>query len=643
MATAIAISRSSSAGPVPRSDNAQQQQHMPESCPTCKQPLSSVGSRHAAFSPESLPSIPMLPSIDETGVSLNTKPTSSSPSLLSVNTSVPQNQDKQLAQSPHTVGEEKAKARARGWSMVDEDAEKATREITWRGYRKLVHDLSAKESDQEEGKESAVSVLKETLLKVLQEAEQLSNDHHALQHSAKELEMNLKIARSNLQLAEMNSEMLEEALRRGGEGFAGRMLPLPNHQPLYSNKTSIDTVRTEGSRPATPGSAAAAPAGRSTSMTVPSSGGGSAVAAMIPPQIVRRKSGSEAGQAVGSATATTTKPATPTAIPQPARPARPAMERSNTLGSTTTAPPPPSTSAGTGIGGFFRKNFDKRSSLLMQDLGLQNLRIPDLQNLPIPSPSAATRAEFFNSLGMSHTGGAASSSPNLAITTNGFNTGSPTTTTGYGSLSRSPLQPRPTNRGGWYDAAAPSDSSLGGASDAEVQKLRATLVATSKSVTTLKTELGAMKTAKAELEAELESLSQALFEEANKMVADERKKRAEKEQEAKEAIEEREALRRVVKLMEAEKAGRTAGVTTRDSDKGISASEASEANGASESRTEPPRNIPGGFPSSAGSDTWTDKQDALDNSTSIHEHPKQSTAEELEELMKRMEADFGKL
>ncbi|KAF8345544.1 hypothetical protein F5887DRAFT_1158768 [Amanita rubescens] len=61
---------------------------------------------------------------------------------------------------------------------------------------------------------------------------------------------------------------------------------------------------------------------------------------------------------------------------------------------------------------------------------------------------------------------------------------------------------------------------------------------------------------KAALEAELESLSQALFEEvtkkANKMVATERMKRAETEEELKEARLEQEALRSALRLVEGE-------------------------------------------------------------------------------------------
>ncbi|KAH9940372.1 uncharacterized protein BXZ73DRAFT_42639 [Epithele typhae] len=56
--------------------------------------------------------------------------------------------------------------------------------------------------------------------------------------------------------------------------------------------------------------------------------------------------------------------------------------------------------------------------------------------------------------------------------------------------------------------------------------------------------------AKIELEGELESLSQALFEEANNMVATERMKRAETEEQLREAREQGEALKNVLRLFE---------------------------------------------------------------------------------------------
>ncbi|KAF9447891.1 hypothetical protein P691DRAFT_801649 [Macrolepiota fuliginosa MF-IS2] len=71
----------------------------------------------------------------------------------------------------------------------------------------------------------------------------------------------------------------------------------------------------------------------------------------------------------------------------------------------------------------------------------------------------------------------------------------------------------------------------------------------------LQKEKSARKAAEQEktnLEAELESLSQALFEEANKMVATERIKRAETEEELKELRMEKEALKNALRLIEGE-------------------------------------------------------------------------------------------
>ncbi|KAF8879222.1 hypothetical protein CPB84DRAFT_1793569 [Gymnopilus junonius] len=83
----------------------------------------------------------------------------------------------------------------------------------------------------------------------------------------------------------------------------------------------------------------------------------------------------------------------------------------------------------------------------------------------------------------------------------------------------------------------------------------------SKEIEDLTAELEKERTAKkliaqqkAALEDELESLSQALFEEANKMVADERKARAETEEELKELKLEKEALRSALRLIDGENA-----------------------------------------------------------------------------------------
>jgi len=62
-------------------------------------------------------------------------------------------------------------------------------------------------------------------------------------------------------------------------------------------------------------------------------------------------------------------------------------------------------------------------------------------------------------------------------------------------------------------------------------------------------ELEALKKGKKAIEAELEGLSQALFEEANKMVSEERRRRAELEESLREVKDEREALRQTVKVL----------------------------------------------------------------------------------------------
>lgn len=59
--------------------------------------------------------------------------------------------------------------------MVNEDAEKAQRELAWKRYRKVVEDVTVLEGSSAEGEQKVdpVEVLRDTLLKVLEEAEQL--------------------------------------------------------------------------------------------------------------------------------------------------------------------------------------------------------------------------------------------------------------------------------------------------------------------------------------------------------------------------------------------------------------------------------------------------------------------------------------
>ncbi|KAL7424737.1 hypothetical protein Q5752_000421 [Cryptotrichosporon argae] len=102
-------------------------------------------------------------------------------------------------------------------------------------------------------------------------------------------------------------------------------------------------------------------------------------------------------------------------------------------------------------------------------------------------------------------------------------------------------------------------AAVGAASEsAQVAALRAEVARMAAEQTAAAAELDALKRGKKEIEAELEGLSQALFEEANSMVAEERKRRAEVEDALREAREERNVLRETVKVLGG--AGEGAGV-----------------------------------------------------------------------------------
>lgn len=96
--------------------------------------------------------------------------------------------------------------------------------------------------------------------------------------------------------------------------------------------------------------------------------------------------------------------------------------------------------------------------------------------------------------------------------------------------------------GFWARKASPLPSPSAGGDDDELSRLREQVAAQA-------TQLDTLKQGKREIEAELEGLSQALFEEANKMVANERRRRAELEENLREARDEREALRATIKVL----------------------------------------------------------------------------------------------
>ena len=110
----------------------------------------------------------------------------------------------------------------------------------------------------------------------------------------------------------------------------------------------------------------------------------------------------------------------------------------------------------------------------------------------------------------------------------------------------------------------------------ELSRMRQANVAAQGRLNAMGKELAELKKGKVEMEAELENLSQALFEEANKMVSDERRKRAEVEESLKEVRDEREVLKETIKVLggkveeetgEEEETFRAASFEPRDLDK----------------------------------------------------------------------------
>lgn len=344
--------------------------------------------------------------------------------------------------------------------------------------------------DAQDQDTSDVGKLRRALRAVLRDAEDLVRQNLALKASHSELETKLKITTSNLQLAEMNFELLEEDLKRGRQGY----IPVqPAHHTSRTSKpgdrSSLGTIRasheSDRSEPQPP-----PPPVRSSSTVPTSSSSKPHDGTFSRPATVRRKSSDGTNKNQSAHVIST----------------RPGMEqRSVTLGHT--ASPESTSSEVFGLGSFFRRSVEKAR----------------------PSGNGVMGIGFSSP----------SSSPTLP---------------NKSTLGDSP----PRNRAAAAAAVPPSPS------HAEVSKLRSNLAQSQSALQALTSELETLKQAKSDLENEIESLSQALFEEANKMVADERKKHAtildviqqelkDVQGELDQVRKEREAIKQTMILLEQEK------------------------------------------------------------------------------------------
>ncbi|KLO09496.1 hypothetical protein SCHPADRAFT_563690 [Schizopora paradoxa] len=294
--------------------------------------------------------------------------------------------------------------------------------------------------------------MKYALGRCMERIEQLSALLSSSQKSHDELETTLKLAKSNLQLALANNEMLEDALKResasGGKDLGWRRsVENPDQRRVRGamKGSSLDRQSTDGLSPSS-------------------------------------------SQIIGSPLPSSS-PLTSSFTPS-----------SDSSGSTPTSPamlPPVS---------------------------------PQPQHTPQPSASSQDTRFFRFRFG----GG--SSSPNLSSSAS---KGKPP------SRPQSP-QPQAFRKSGLLDSSHLTSASLPSlSSESKETELLAELEAErTKSITVAKE--------KANLEAELEGLSQALFEEANKMVAQERIKCAEMEEELKQTQREKDAIKSAMRIIEQE-------------------------------------------------------------------------------------------
>ncbi|WVQ85357.1 hypothetical protein IAT38_007522 [Cryptococcus sp. DSM 104549] len=352
--------------------------------------------------------------------------------------------------------------------------------------------------------------VRKVLQEVLGRVNEMSKSHTALLNSHSSLLTSLKIARSNLAMAEANSEMLEAQLKQvPAPPPSGRIVSGPASSPITATSagglkpqrsTDQRSVSTSGT-PRTPvGSSLPARASldekpRPTALHLPSNAQPGNTGALS-------ASAADSGKSWGFWNGGKKK------LP-------------GGLGNITVPSPAqmmahlPGTPGGGG-GGESRTSGDYFRAITSPSAAPYSTALPDDRPRPVRTAT--------------HSGGGGQS-PGVSKSLNeGSNLGR--------SLSF-------TN----VPSAAGAGASRGNVPTQELAKLRQAYSAAVAKMDAMSKELAELKKGKVEMEEELEGLSQALFEEANKMVADERRKRAEMEENLKEVREEREALRETIKVL----------------------------------------------------------------------------------------------
>ncbi|WVF70792.1 hypothetical protein IAT40_005586 [Kwoniella sp. CBS 6097] len=358
--------------------------------------------------------------------------------------------------------------------------------------------------------------IRNVLQEVLGRINEMSQSQTALLASHSTLLTSLKIARSNLAMAEANSEMLEAQLKR-----------LPPAPPSASASTSRG------------------PAGRNVSG--PAATPGTPLSSLAP-----RASGDHV-----RATTTANATASPAVASTQRTPARASMEErprpmslhvtaSDLINANSSSSAPSSAAGDSKSWGFWNGGKKKVAGALNQiHIPASTSAIGGGNPPSRPGTPSGERA----SLDSNRQHVPFFSEPSGAPVARTIVRPSPTA---HSNLSRSlNTQPGGLSRS-MSTTNVPSQRSASGpapVSSQELATLRQAYSAAVAKMDGMSKELAELKKGKVEMEAELENLSQALFEEANKMVADERRKRAEMEENLKEVREEREVLKQTIKVL----------------------------------------------------------------------------------------------
>ncbi|WVQ62335.1 uncharacterized protein L199_000474 [Kwoniella botswanensis] len=368
--------------------------------------------------------------------------------------------------------------------------------------------------------------VKKVLQEVLGRVNELSKSQAALLASHSTLLTSLKIARSNLAMAEANSEMLEAQLKRTSatsaaskagtsRNVSGPATTTPGTPQLSAtaSRSSADHIRatTTSNSVASPASAARTPARvsleertRPTSLHITANelAGAGGLTAPSPGGLSSTSNSNSWGfwnggkKKVTGALSHVHVPSASSVIDAFQQPSRPGTPNPD---------------------GQPRKSTDSISNWIpTSPAAPYSVPLPGANARPLPNRTATHQAVLSKSL---------NEQP---------------------SLSRSMSVMNVPSMASQRSVSARTSSTV---SNEELSTLRQAYSAAVAKMDGMSKELAELKKGKVEMEAELENLSQALFEEANKMVADERRRVAELEDSLKEVKEEREALRETIKVL----------------------------------------------------------------------------------------------